>query len=65
MKKKLGGFTRIYLILSVVWILVFGYMLLLDPHSGDAYKNAFAWIFWLLPIPAYFLFQWIVAGFKK
>ena len=64
MKKKLGGFTRIYLVLSVVWIVVFGYMTVTSSLL-ELYKNAFVWIFVLLPIPAYFLFKWIVTGFKK
>ena len=63
MKKKLGGFTRIYLVLSVVWIVVFGLMVVTS--AFEVYKNAFAWVWVLLPIPAYFLFKWIVTGFKK
>ena len=59
------GFKRIYFVVSAIWMLGWGGLLIQDPTFATTTHFIASMVFLLLPIPLYYVLLWFIKGFKK
>ena len=59
------GFTRIYFLLSALWIGGFSMMMFFEDDPLPQSAQFLVLVLILAPIPVYFFIKWIFGGFKK